>query len=60
MKQETVFLAVYLLDKTLEKFPDSDMDLVLAAALRIASKYEDVYPVNLEKTKDFLKPYDKE
>ena len=48
--QETVFLTVYLVDKMLETFPQPDnIELVTAAALRIASKYEDVFPVELDK-----------
>ena len=61
MKQETVFLTVYLLDKMLEAYPSlSDINLVIAAALRIASKYEDIFVVELAKAHEFLRPYPKD
>ena len=60
MKQETVFLTVYLLDRMLETYPNiSDIDLVIAAALRVASKYEDIFAVELDKAHEFLRPYPK-
>lgn len=53
MKEETLFLTVYLIDKYLEKRGDmindeNTLDLLSVTALYTAGKYEDIWPPKLD------------
>lgn len=53
MKEETLFLTVYLIDKYLEKrgemiTDETTLDLLSVTALYTAGKYEDIWPPKLD------------
>jgi hypothetical protein len=53
MKEETLFLTVYLIDKYLEKrgemiTDENTLDLLSVTALYTAGKYEDIWPPKLD------------
>ena len=59
MKEETLFLTVYLIDKYLESrliSAESQLDLLSVTALYTAGKYEDIWPPKLDTVLANLQP----
>jgi len=59
MKYETLFLAIYLMDKYIEKrgpINDDNLDLLSVTALYTAGKYEDAWPPKLDVLIGSIKP----
>ena len=63
MKYETLFLAIYLMDKYLDKkgkegvsFDDNHLNLLSVTALYTAGKYEDIWPPKLDSLLGSIQP----
>jgi hypothetical protein len=59
MKEETLFLTVYLMDKYLESRliqNESELELLSVTALYTAGKYEDIWPPKLDLVLGNLQP----